>query len=147
MFEAFAEVDIDVDVMGGPGRSPSGARENAYSDKGAERRIKGFTAGIVRKGLRAADLGFPAADGAGNPSKMQTDHGGEKHYRPKGVIFLGDELNSQLFHDRRIRAKVLGDPQEPRNTRKQRIGKHADVSAKITVKCTSAGGEGACNVV
>jgi hypothetical protein len=74
MLEAFAKVDIDADVMGRSSGATSGTREDPDSDEGSKSRIEGFTARIICERLRAASPGFPAADGAGYPSKVQADH-------------------------------------------------------------------------
>jgi hypothetical protein len=100
MFKTFAEVDIDIDVMGRRVWPPGGTREDPYTDEGAEGRVQCFATRVVREWLRTAEFGLPAANGAGNPSEMQADHGGKENNGPKRVVLLGDELNCKLLHDR-----------------------------------------------
>ncbi len=100
MLKTFTEVNVDVDVMGRRLRPPGGTREDPYADEGAEGRVQCLTTRVIREGLRATEFGFPAADGAGDPSEMQSNHGGKENDGPKCVVLLGDELDRKLLQNR-----------------------------------------------
>jgi hypothetical protein len=111
MFEACPEIHIDINVMMRCCRGACGTRENPDPDERPEGRVEGLPAGIIGERLGSTERGFPLTDGAGNPTEMQSDERGEKHNGSESLIFLRDELDSQLLNEGCVSAKCLRNPQ------------------------------------
>jgi hypothetical protein len=146
MFETFAEVDVNVDMVMRGGRCASGTGEDPHTDEGSERRVEGLTPRIIGEGLGSTMSQLPLANRSGNPSEMQADDGGEKDDGAEGLILFGDQLNGELLNEGRISAEGLREPEQARHGVKKGRREEADMSAQKPIQSTGADGESASNI-